>query len=181
VSPVDYQLGSVPALTTYLLSVIAPTVTGSGAVKRVTVVPGDAVAWDGCDCGQLALVTGQRYHSRQLWQQASDIAYPCVNAAVVVPFTLSLVRCTPGPDANGKPPKPADLAAAFAIQEADAYHLWSAVPCALRAVMVGMTQTPLIADFIVNTLDVVGASGDCAGVQLNFKVAWWDECGCGDA
>lgn len=151
--------------------------TPAGQVNRVVFSPGAELAWDECDCGQLALVINRRYPSRTFPQDSSDnVLGECDDIGWVIDCKLSIVRCTPGPDDNGDPPTPAAMLAAWQTQESDAYTIRNVVRCYLQAIV---TSTPrLIANFIVNDQPSVGPLGNCAGTELNFKIGFYTSCGC---
>jgi hypothetical protein len=175
--PITWQ-GSSTVITT-VLSAASAALTGSGGpvIERTTLAPGAEAAWDACDCGQLALVVRRRYPSRSFPGDASDVVVGnCASVLVVFDCALSLVRCVPGADENGDPPKVADLNAAVAVQESDAFVLWQSVTCTLTALRDSSPQR--VSDFIVNDVTSLGPQGMCGGVELHFKFGLYVPCEC---
>lgn len=152
--------------------------TTCGVPKRVTYSPGAEQAWDACDCGQLALSVNRRYRSRGFPREATDdLRGSCDDVVITFDCSLSIVRCFPGPDKNGSPPRPSAQAAAFACQEEDAYVVWNTTWCYLTQLR---DSTPrLVTDFVLNDQPSLGPSGACGGSQLNFKFGLYVPCGCG--
>lgn len=152
-------------------------VQGQPPVERYCpVVPGD-IAWDACDCGQLAQTITSTYPSNSFPTNASDQRRtPCGPNLTVATVNLSLTRCVPSPDSNGRPPTCAQLLAAAVTLEVDRWVVRKAVACYLRTLR--ETQPPIIADFSVGTVISVGPQGGCVGVQLAYSFALGSLC-CG--
>lgn len=177
--PFVWSFSSVTDVVTPLLSVVSTALTGSagGTVKRVVFVPGSEVAWDACDCGQLALAVRRRYSSRAFPTDGTDtVVGNCENSIIVFDCALSIVRCVPIPDVNGRPPTAAALSNAAAIQEDDAYVVWNATYCYL--VRLRDTTPRHIADFVINDQVSLGPQGGCSGTELHFKFGLYVPCGC---
>jgi len=172
-----YQATSAYDVGLQVLSAAAVAVSGSagGPIQRVEMHPGAEVAWDDCNCGLLALWTPRRYFSRgALFSDANDQVQNCQSVTRVVQFSLVILRCVPIPDDNGNPPTAADLTAAYAIQEDDAYTVLQSTMC----VMTSLDNTQIGA-FVINDQVTLGPLGACAGTQLNFSVGFWRAgCGC---
>jgi len=154
----------------------------AGAVNRTVVVPGVQVAWDNCDCGQLALVVPRHYTSRDFPIDTSTLKTGnCDNTYVVADMYLSLVRCVPGPDEDGNPPTVTDLNRAAEVSFGDMWIMRQTLTCLLRTYYESPPVAGLrIAEWLVTDDVGLGALGGCAGRELHFKVAWWADCGCGD-
>lgn len=147
--------------------------TPAGEPDRVCLsVPGQ-IAWDACDCGQLALSVGQVYGSVVFPTPAdggSESA--CGTPLVVAPITVSITRCVPGPDDLGNPPSCDELLAAALILEQDRYAVRRAVACCLR----DMLDSQVI-DYTVGASVTVGPEGLCAGSDTAVLVAFTN-CDC---
>jgi hypothetical protein len=152
--------------------------TAGGRPLRVVCVPGAEVAWDECDCGTLSLAVTNRYVSRSFPTSAADLPTNCCDTYIVYEMALSIVRCVPGPGANGTAPGEAQLTASLGVQEEDAFVLWTTVECVLAG-LYRPTGNETIAGFILNDSVSLGPSGNCAGTELHFKVGWTIDCACG--
>jgi len=172
---------SVLNVATQILSAASVALSGSssGPVSRVVMAPGIEVAFDECDCGLLALTTGNAFPSRgPLMTNAGDTFLNCEPEVFAVTFNLAVARCVPvsAPDDDTAAPMPAQLIAAFTAQEEDAFLVREAVAnvlCALAG-----PPTPTIAAWVINDRVPLGPLGGCAGTQLTFKVAWYRDCHC---
>jgi hypothetical protein len=180
--PSQYQLGIViPVLTTLVtgvgaaLNAQAPTYGVADPLGRVLVTMG-AIAWDDCQCGQLALSATRIYPSKSLWIEDVSPSV-CQFGYTVVDFSLSLVRCVPISEDGGDPPPAADLTAAAGYALNDAFVAWERIECFLVAMK---SATPkVIADFIILDQTMVGPDGMCAGSELHGKIAFGRLCPCG--
>lgn len=145
--------------------------SGGGSTRVPTMrtcllVPGN-IAWDGCDCGQLALTIQRIYPSNRFPGDASEesIAGGCAIGQKAVQALASITRCVAGLDKVGNPPTCAqELADALVIQ-ADAYAMDLAVRCCLAA----YKTNHVIFDYRVGGINFVGPEGNCAGSELTFK------------
>jgi hypothetical protein len=138
-------------------------------------VPGD-IAWDECECGQLAGSITEDFPSNIFPTPANDSPQTkCGPPLMVVAATLSLVRCVPTPNDNGHPPK-CDLLLEAAVQlERDRWAARRALSCCLK----GMFARFEIANFLVGTTTTIGPEGMCAGFNLPFFIGFTNE-GCCD-
>ena len=163
-----------------ILSAVSVALSGVGRPPaRVLMYPG-TVAWDNCDCGQLALGVTTHFNSRDTVNDSSNMHQNCTAPARVASYALSIVRCVPGTDINGTPPVPGALTNAFQIQESDAYLVWHTVQCQLTAMEnVNQPGGPTIIAGIVLDQIVLQTSGMCTGTELHFKASWTrDDCQC---
>jgi hypothetical protein len=179
IAPFIWQSTNATAIVNTVLTAVSNALTGTsgGPVKRTVFEPGSDVAWDACDCGQLALVIRRRYTSRSFPTDGSDlIVGNCENVLIVFDCALSIVRCVPISDINGKPPSPAALGAAAQIQDEDAYTVWNTTYCTL--VSLRDANPRRVTDFIVNDQTSLGPQGGCSGTELHFKFGLYVPCGC---
>lgn len=135
-------------------------------MRLCLLVPG-SIAWDGCECGQLALTIQSDYPTQTFPIDASDIPLTggCGPSALVVEVLVSLTRCVPGLDAQGRPPTCAKLQAAALIQQGDAYAVRKAVTCCLAE----LKRTYQILKYTVGRVNRVGPEGLCGGIELIFR------------
>jgi hypothetical protein len=132
-------------------------------------VPG-AIAWDGCDCGQLAQTIQGIYPTQVFPTDASEVPIRggCgPGGQLIVEVLVSLTRCVPGMTA-GQPPRPptcAQLRAAALEQQADAYAVRKAVNCCLA----DLQRDRRIVKYAVGRTNFVGPEGNCGGSELIYK------------
>lgn len=139
-------------------------------MRRCLLVPGN-IAWDGCDCGQLALTIQRIYPSQRFPGDQSE--EPATGGCVVGPRAVqalaSLTRCVPALKVSlggqGVIPSCADLLPAGIVMAADAYAMDLAVRCCLAQ----FKTDRVIWDYRVGGVNFVGPEGACAGVELTFK------------
>lgn len=126
-----------------------------------------AIAWDGCDCGQLALTVQSDYPTQSFPIDASEVPVVggCGPFALAYEVLVSLVRCVPGLDAQARPPTPAKLLEASLIQLADAFAVRNAVTCCLAE----LKRTYVVAKYTVGRVNFVGPEGNCGGIELIFR------------
>lgn len=139
---------------------------GCGDVNRFCpLVPGE-IAWDECDCGQLAQTITEIYPSTNFPLQAvDDRRTACGPQMSVVNVTLSLTRCVPGPNDNGSPPTCDALLAASVITECDRQAARKAVACYLME----LRETYQIHEFVIGSAVSVGPQGGCSGIELPYR------------
>ncbi len=146
---------------------------GDWPISRVGVVPGE-VAWDECECGQLAIQEVRRYGSIRFPDEELRPQDDCGEAWVCHVFQLSLARCSPGPDDSGHPPAMSALASIAERMSIDMTAVRKAVYCCLNE----KYDANEIHAFIINDVTVVGPSGLCVGFTLDFTVGYTSDCGC---
>lgn len=171
---------SVFDIGTTILAAVSAALTADGrSVARVLMYPG-TVAWDGCDCGQLALGVTTHFNSRDLVNDSGNMYQNCTAPARIARYSLSIIRCIPGPDDAGNPPTAGALTNAFQIQEDDAFVAWHTVQCELTTLEnVNQPGGPVIGAGIMLDQVVLPTLGSCTGTELHFQAAWWrDDCQC---
>lgn len=142
----------------------------AGRPERACVVPGE-IAWDGCDCGMLA-VSPRSWSVTDSFPDASDTSGslrvgPCELPWVVAVIETQIIRCAPSPDGHmiDVPCSQLDVAAEILIADA---------ALTLRRVTVELCQLRAddqIVDFIVGEQLTVGPQGGCVGSSLSVQVA----------
>lgn len=160
-------------LVTDVAAALVPTL--GGKVNRACVIPGSQAAWDNCQCGQLTLMHTRTFRSRNFPQDATGQFTKCDDFKLVYDMTMTLVRCVPGTLSGGQPPACEALAAANAVQESDAFVVWTTVDCSLSQ----LAEVNLVTDYIINDQTAVGPQGQCAGTELHFQVGLFPPCPCG--
>lgn len=142
----------------------------AGRPDRACVVPGD-IAWDGCDCGILA-VSPRSWFVSDAFPDASDArgslrVGPCDLPWLVGTIEVQIVRCAPSPDGNMLDVPCDKLDAAAEILVSDAY-------LTLRSVSVTLCELrndEQIVDFVLGEQQTVGPQGGCVGTMLTAQVA----------
>lgn len=146
---------------------LAVTPEGHGRPKRVVYMTPGQIAWDACDCGQLALSVVRDYPSNRfpIDSGLEPTTGGCHNRALAYEVTVSLTWCTPGLK-NQQPyiPTPTELLTSSLQFEADAYAMRNAIECCLSE----MKRVRRITDWRFGELRRVGPDGFCAGVEGNF-------------
>ena len=140
-------------------------------MRLVYMTPGN-VAWDGCECGQLAQSIQQDYITTTFPIDASQLprqGIGCNLGPLAYQVLVSLTRCVPGMTGtvgSALPPTPAKLIEAALIMEGDAWAVRKAVECCL--VTMKRERPQRIFDFRVGPVTRVGPEGGCAGVELTY-------------
>ena len=142
--------------------------------RSCLLVPGQ-IAWDECECGQLAQSIGDDFPSTTFPLPAVDQRQqPCGPPLITVQVTLSLTRCVPVPGDNGKPPKCDKLRDAAVTLMWDRWLTRRAVTCCLRE----SQRANLITNFAVGSTSIVGPEGACAGFEMIYTLGFGGIC-CG--
>lgn len=143
-----------------------PESGGVPAKMRVCLlVPGN-IAWDGCDCGQLAQTIVSDYHSERFPADSSQEQIQSCGEALAVQVLVSILRCVPGMSTGMPPQYPtcAKLLDAALIMQGDAFAVRTGVECCL----LDLKATQRIFDFRVGPTTYVGPEGGCAGSELTY-------------
>lgn len=149
--------------------------TPGGVPNRVCpVVPG-AIAWDNCECGQLAQTITSVAPTRAFPTPSSELPdEKCGSPMVVVSVTLSLTRCVTGVDDRGNSPRCASLFEEAVILEADRAAVRRAVRCCLANIYAEMP--PRIFAYTVGAVNSVGPEGGCAGIEMTYQFGIANDC-----
>jgi hypothetical protein len=139
--------------------------TAAGIPVRACVVPG-AIAWDACECGQLAVALDRMYLSDRF--PAEDFASsPCDAPYLVGDLVVQVIRCAPNPEGMDTTVSCDRLESSAQTVSIDAYEALTAVICTLR----DMRTAGEIDDYLVRPLSMQGPEGGCAGSELRALVA----------
>lgn len=163
---------------TYSFDIVGIIVTGAGQSvvdelsdrgypvdRACLMVPGD-IAWDECDCGQLAQTVTAITPSNTFPQVATDSGItPCGPNQLIVAVTLSLVRCVVGPDDSGHAPSCASLLGGALQIERDRFIARTELRCYLK----NLYDTHLLTGFTVGAAATVGPNGLCAGIEIGYS------------
>lgn len=142
----------------------------AGRPDRACVVPGE-IAWDGCDCGMLA-VSVRSWVLTDSFPDASEIggalrAGPCEMPYIVAAMEIQIVRCSPSPDGVmlNVPCPELDVAAQILIEDA-----WLTVR-RTTVELCELKSDEQIVDYVVAEQNTIGPSGGCVGTSLLVSVA----------
>lgn len=140
--------------------------------RYCVLVPGQ-IAWDDCQCGQLAQSIGDDFPSSVFPIQATDLRQqPCGPGLMVVQVTLSLTRCIPIPGDNGRAPRCDKLFTAAEILMWDRWLTRSAVTCCLM----GVRRDNRLLEFAIGATSPVGPEGQCAGFEMTYTLGFGGVC-----
>lgn len=145
--------------------------TFGGRPDRIVHLAPGQIAWDSCDCGQLAQTITGVTSSKVGTAPADDSpAFGCGHPLRIVSVTMSLVRCVPGipfdVDRQDPVPEAAALMNAALILEDDRTTLRRSIFQHLKSLYDAYT----IRDFTVGAASSVGPEGQCGGVEINYTV-----------
>lgn len=145
--------------------------SAGGQVERACVVPGE-IAWDGCNCGLLAIsvrnwtLTDDFPQSSAAFGANATRATPCNLPWLVGELHIQVVRCAPIPDGNALSVPCAALDEAARILISDAYVTLTetvSTLCELR-------ESDQIIDYVLSNQETLGPAGDCVGTELTVQV-----------
>lgn len=142
--------------------------TGCGSVDRVCpLVPG-SIAWDKCECGQLAQTIASVAPMNTFPAPASDSPVtPCGPNLLLVSVTLSLVRCIRGLQEDDREIAPdCDTLLEDALcLERDRFSVRHSLRCYLD----DLYRQYLITNYSVGTATSVGPDGMCGGIEIPYQ------------
>lgn len=140
-----------------------------GRPGRVLLAPGVEIAWDGCDCGQLAIAFTHGPFPSPIFPTEQIIDQQHCGDAEAVQLTVSLTRCQyhPAPTGSGgtTPPTPTAQTQAVRYQMADEFIIRSALFCCLQ----DMLDNGTIDDYRIGASDY-SSSGACGEVRIVFYI-----------
>lgn len=144
--------------------------TRGGSPQRIALAVPGQIAWDACDCGQLAQTITSIASAKTANTPATDsAAFACGHALMVVSVTLSLVRCVPGTDEitalSLAPPADTLLAAALVLEEDR-----TVVRTSLLRHLKSLWDEYQIRDFTIGAANSVGPEGVCGGVEITYTI-----------
>lgn len=138
--------------------------TAAGVPARACVVPG-AIAWDACECGQLAVALDRMYTSDRFPEETFAVQ-PCNAAYLVGEFVIQVIRCAPNPEGMDTTVSCPRLEASAQTVSLDAFETLTAVICTLR----DMRTANEIDDYQVRPLSMQGPEGGCVGSEMRALV-----------
>lgn len=149
--------------------------TTSGAPARALVSPGQEIAWDDCECGQLSVHMPRAYPSDTfpVLKQVGPFDR-CEAKFTVVEYVVTILRCVPVSKDRGDPPTAAELTAASRVDHEDRWAVRRGVACCFEAEDPRRRTLRLLQEQLA-----VGSEGECMGSELHLFVAFanCDPCG----
>lgn len=143
--------------------------TEAGQPARVCVYPG-LIAWDDCDCGQLAGAITRIFLSDNFplpyTGRGQGETTACTPAYKVAECVVSLMRCAPGPQENALAPTCEALDAAAQTWAIDADVSLNGVICGLE----DYKNAGTIIDYRVDNQMPAGPEGNCVGTDVHFVI-----------
>lgn len=156
-------------IASILVSGIAAALAGTvgGSPNRACVVPG-AIAWDQCDCGQLAVSTSRWFYSENfpIDTGPGTQSTPCMMPYLVGEFIIQLVRCIPSPEGRDLFVTCSKLSAAVRILIEDAYVVLEST----KNILCELRSDDIIIDFTFSEQISIGPEGGCGGTELRILV-----------
>lgn len=164
-------------IATSILECVNERITVIGGLpefERVCVVPGE-LAWDACDCGQLTIQNPTQFSSNIFPSPIPGGDQTQCGAPVLAStFTVTALRCSPGPDRSGHPPTCSQLQNAAELLYKDKYYMRAAVICCLSE----MQQANVLEMYTVGAVNEVGPRGGCVGAEMSFTIGVIAGCAC---
>lgn len=162
-------------LAEHLMECIRPYLAGTtgGLPNRMCITTGE-IAWDDCECGQLAISATTQYESAnfpQPWtgDQNQGVG-KCGPPLFVYQYTVSMTRCAPTSE-DENPPPCADLAAAARITMEDAWAVRAGIMCCMCAgVRPGPNGMKTFERYWVGPQTEVGPAGMCQGSEITVAI-----------
>lgn len=155
----------------YVLGSALVSATRSGlsaSVSRAGMVPGE-IAWDDCTCEGLLAVSLPRVFRADVFPNETEgpVGVSCHAPYEVGEFTVSVIRCVPGPEGQDMAPDAADLDTSAGLLAQDTTESMTAV----HAYLCGLQQDDTIDGFLVTPAEAQGPSGACVGFTLRVMIA----------
>lgn len=159
--------------------------TSAGLPDRRCIVSGE-IAWDDCECGQLAIAIETGFPSRDFPDPADFRTGTAQGPGTVgnricsIPmwvwtFRVSMLRCAPVTD-DDRPPPCSDIDAAARVSVEDAWAIRAGVDCCLKEAIKRIDGRRPLIDYLVGTQLFVGSEGMCQGSELPVTVAMKNAC-----
>jgi len=127
------------------------------------------ITWDNCCPGSLRVAVQNQYPTERfpdppLRPTNCDAFQRATNIQAVI------LRCAPGPNADGDPPPCEKLEKTAQILSQDMDALWRGAICCFR-------DTDL--QYMVRSIDQIGPNGQCVGTSMTLVVGLTNWCNCG--
>jgi hypothetical protein len=147
--------------------------TVNGLPDRICLVVPGAIAWDKCDCGQLAqTITGVGPTEQFPTPYTGDFTNGCGPEMAVVSVSLSLTRCMPGITRQNEPPSCDTLLATAIGHEEDRAAVRRSIACCLRT----YHRAYRIYNWTVGAATTAGPEGGCIGIDISYQFSIPNTC-----
>jgi hypothetical protein len=164
--------GAFSVISALLVTAVSDALVASpaGRPERACVVPGE-IAWDGCDCGMLA-VSPRSWFISDAFPDASDArgslrTSPCELPWLVANIEVQIVRCAPSPNGSVLDVPCDQLSDAANVLIADAFITLRAISIELCT----LKDDDQIVDWVLGEQATVGPLGGCVGTSVIVQVA----------
>lgn len=159
--------------------------TSEGAPDRSTVETGD-LAWDECECGQLAINLLQAYPSESFPSPrglsgpeggARSDSNPCGPQFFVFLYEVTMLRCAPVASPSGEAPSAEAVTDAARISTEDAWAVRAALQCCFSDLSRRRPGQPRVIErYMMDTQTFIGSQGMCQGSSMQVAVAIHNGC-----
>lgn len=144
------------------------------SIERTFISVGEVTA-DACECGVLAVSFVREFPSRNFPLDEVDFQAECGSPWLVIPLTISLMRCWPVNEGQTAwPATPTALNDATRDLTQDVSLLRRALECCLD----GWYNSHELAAFAVGATEYVGPQGGCAIAETTVQLGFVNGCGC---
>lgn len=133
--------------------------TPDGAPAWRAVVPGQTIITEACHCGQLTVHVPRMFPSDRFPDLLQNPRGNCDPKFTVADMVVTMLRCAPQPDDQGRPPPVDKITEAARRDFDDRYAMRKAATCCALGLK-------LIGDHLA-----VGEEGVCVGSELHVFVA----------
>jgi hypothetical protein len=138
----------------------------AGAPARSLVSPGAEIAWDDCQCGQLTVHVLRAFPSDKFPILKLDGPFTrCAPKLTVVEFVVTILRCVPVQDDQGRAPAAAKLHAAALTDQLDRAAVRRGIVCCLTA-----EDPRRQLNFLMQEQLAIGSEGECMGSEQHVFV-----------
>ncbi len=161
--------------------------TPAGApCRQCSLLPTQQIPWDNCGApcqdgscgGQVAFAIREVYGSEVFPAPLTGVSWrKCGPKYRVARVVVSVTRCVPTMDQNGRPPDCADELLAAITLENDRTAVRQALADCLCVTTTA--RPPLVSEWLIGASTTVGELGGCAGVETEFLVGVRVACACG--
>jgi hypothetical protein len=161
-------------LAEHLLECIRPYLAGttSGLPGRMCVTAGE-IAWDDCECGQLAVSLTSQYETAEFpnpWTGEQNAGVrKCGPPFFVFNYTVSMTRCAPT-GTQEAPPTCEELSAAARVTAEDAWAVRAGIMCCMCTGVTPVNGVKQFERFTIGEQTEVGPGGACQGSAITVSI-----------
>lgn len=140
----------------------------SAGVSRYGQVPGE-IAWDKCDCEGVLAVSVPRIFLAEDFPDETEgpVGVRCQAPYEVAEYTVSVIRCAPGPGDQDQAPEASELDSAAGLLLQDMTETMEAVARRLCQ----LHDAEDISDYLITPAEAAGPEGLCVGFNLRVLIS----------